>query len=359
MNKKIVAVLTILSTQSIVFAGPGYGSEKSTTLEFIEDHKVGLCIAATAAALLLSTKSGRPVVIVKNAQAVALERLGKFHKVLTPGLHVKMPFIDVPRDFTWTDKTQKEKILTDYRLDLRERVCSFPPQGVITRDNVRMSIDALVYYRITDPKLALYAIQDLPHSIEAITQTNLRNEVGAMHLDETLTSRDKINTALRNALGNVAQGWGADITRVELQEVTPPEDITRAMAAQMSAERQKRANILEAEGKRAAAILDAEGESLSAIQKAAGQAEATIKLAEAAARATVLKGQAETQALQSIASAGVSPAEFLLAQKYCEALEHVGQGKGNVVVVPYDGASLANLTTIVSKIAQAGSANRN
>lgn len=315
-------------------------SYSDQVVRFMEDHPIETCLAASAIVSVCLSKRVRPVIIVKNAEAVVLERLGKFNRVLTPGLNFKIPVLDNPRTFAWTDRKNKSMLDTGYRIDIRERVCHLPPQGVITGDNVVMKIDALVYYKITNPQLAMYAVNDLPLAIDAIAQTSLRNEVGSMKLDETLTSRGKVNASLRNSLADIAQGWGVEITRVELQEVTPPDNITNAMAAQMSAERERRAHILDAEGRKTAAILDAEGESA-----------AVIKRAEAAARATVLRGQAEAQALEAIARTGVSPQDFALRQKYYEALTAISNGKGNVVV-PQEATAVAGIAALAQKIMQ-------
>lgn len=325
-------------------------SEENFLVRMLDKHPVITAGILLATSCLLASKRGRPVIMVHNAEAIILERLGKFSRVLTPGLNFKLPFIDSPREFTWTAFKKKEKYETNYRLDLRECVCSFPPQGVITKDNVRMNIDALVYYKVVNPQKAMYAIQDLPYAIEAFTQTNLRNLVGAMCLDDTLVSRDKINAELRQVLANVTNGWGVEVTRVELQEVTPPEDINKAMAGQMAAEREKRAAILRTEGLRASAILAAEGERAAAIERAEGHAKATKIQAEADAEAKIKKAASEAQAIQLIQQTGVQADQYLLAIRYFEQFGEMAKGKGNVVVVPYDGKSVANLTAIASTL---------
>jgi regulator of protease activity HflC (stomatin/prohibitin superfamily) len=209
----------------------------------------------------------RATYLVRQAEVILVERLGKFRLTLRSGLHFIIPFIDKPRKVLWTfvkeDPTRRHVYrYSEYveRIDLREAVYDFPKQNVITKDNVTIEINALLYYQVTDPKRAVYEVANLPQAIEKLTQTTLRNIVGSLDLDETLSSRDQINEKLRLILDDATDKWGVKVNRVELQEVNPPEDIRVAMEKQMRAERDRRATILEAEGMKRAAVLDAEGE---------------------------------------------------------------------------------------------------
>ena len=224
-----------------------------------------------AAAIIFVSKG---VIIVKQAEVVIIERLGKFERVLESGLNLIFPILETPRPIAWkvTQKSIDGKtysyVKEKERIDLRETVYDFPRQNVITKDNVSISINALLYFQIVDPKSAVYEIQNLPDAIEKLTQTTLRNLVGQIDLDETLVSRDKINQELRAILDEATNKWGVKVNRVELQDIIPPVDIQTAMEKQMKAERDRRAAILEAEGLKKAAILKAEGEKEAAINKA-------------------------------------------------------------------------------------------
>lgn len=289
--------------------------------------------------------------IVRNAQTIILERLGKYHRTLAPGINFKLPFFDAPRKVFWSyDTNEGRKYLSDNRIDLREKVYNFPRQFVITQDNVAMEITALVYYQIIDAKKAVYGVEDLPLAIESITQTTLRNIIGTMHLDETLVSRDKINSDLCKVLDVAANKWGVHITRVELQEVTPPKDICDSMARQMRAERDSRALVLQAEGNRKADILTAEGEAMSAIKKAEGEKQSAILKALGEAEARITKANAEATAIQVLQDkTGGKAIEFLLGQAYIEAFAKLAESD-NKILVPYDQASLANPAVIISEV---------
>src|SRR3989304_6595164 len=219
------------------------------------------------------------VILVRQAEVIIIERLGRFNRILTPGLHIIIPFVERIRQVVWSHiKEMEGKRYYRYtavisRIDLRESVYDFPKQNVITRDNVMMEINALLYYQITDPKAVTYEVSNLPEMIEKLTQTTLRNVIGAMDLDQTLISRDEINAKLREILDEATEKWGIKVNRVELQEVMPPADIREAMEKQMRAERDRRAIILESEGKKRAAILEAEGIQQSKVLQAKGEAE--------------------------------------------------------------------------------------
>ena len=290
------------------------------------------------------------VIIVKQAEVVIVERLGKFDRVLESGFNFIIPIIDTPRGILWktTQKTLDGQAYSFVkqidRIDLRETVYDFPRQNVITKDNVSISINALLYFQIVDPKSATYEIQNLPDAIEKLTQTTLRNLVGQIDLDETLVSRDKINQELRIILDEATNKWGVKISRVELQDIIPPVDIQTAMEKQMKAERDRRAAILEAEGLKKSAILKAEGEKESAINIAEGQKQAAILKAEGVAQARIVEADGEKQAIEKIIKAledKGQPDKYLIAMKYLETLKTMTDGKDNkVVYMPYEATGI-------------------
>lgn len=290
------------------------------------------------------------VIIVKQAEVVIVERLGKFDRVLESGFNFIIPIIDTPRGILWktTQKTLDGKSYSFVkeidRIDLRETVYDFPRQNVITKDNVSISINALLYFQIVDPKSATYEIQNLPDAIEKLTQTTLRNLVGQIDLDETLVSRDKINQELRTILDEATNKWGVKISRVELQDIIPPVDIQTAMEKQMKAERDRRAAILEAEGLKKSAILQAEGEKESAINIAEGQKQAAILKAEGIAQARIVEADGEKQAIEKIINAledKGQPDKYLIAMKYLETLKTMTDGKDNkIVYMPYEATGI-------------------
>ncbi len=300
-----------------------------------------------AAAIIFVSKG---VIIVKQAEVVIIERLGKFERVLESGLNLIFPILETPRPIAWkvTQKSIDGKtysyVKEKERIDLRETVYDFPRQNVITKDNVSISINALLYFQIVDPKSAVYEIQNLPEAIEKLTQTTLRNLVGQIDLDETLVSRDKINQELRAILDEATNKWGVKVNRVELQDIIPPVDIQTAMEKQMKAERDRRAAILEAEGLKKAAILKAEGEKEAAINKAEGDKQASILRADGIAQARILEADGEKQAIQKIIDALADkgqPDKYLIAMKYLETMESITSGKDNkVVYMPYEATGI-------------------
>lgn len=296
------------------------------------------------------------VYVVHQAEVIIIERLGKFDRILTPGLHFVIPFFESPRSVIWTFVGQNERrqyvryIRALSRIDLREAVYDFPKQNVITRDNVTMEINALLYYQITDPRAAVYEVSDLPEAIEKLTQTTLRNVIGSMDLDESLVSRDIINARLRLILDEATDKWGVKVNRVELQEVNPPEDIRQAMEKQMRAERERRETILRSEGMKQAAILEAEGEQQSQVLRAQGEAESRIikSKGEAEARLVIYQAEAKTiEMIREVVPHG-DPLPYLIAQQYIKVLPSLTEGKGTkLVVVPYESSSLlGSLTTM-------------
>ncbi len=292
----------------------------------------------------------KAVVIVQQAEVVVIERLGKFHKVLDSGFNMIIPILDAPRAIDWKvtqrgfDGTSYSVIQKKTRIDLREAVYDFPRQNVITKDNVSISINALLYFQIVDPKSAVYEIQNLPEAIEKLTQTNLRNLVGQLDLDESLVSRDKINHELRAILDDATNKWGVKVNRVELQDIIPPKDIQTAMEKQMKAERDRRAAILEAEGEKKSAVLRAEGEKEAAINRAEGEKQSNILRAEGVAQARILEADGEKEAIQRIINALADkgqPDKYLIAMKYLETMKAITSGKDNkVVYMPYEATGI-------------------
>lgn len=316
-------------------------------------------IALGILALIIGILFIKSLFMVQQAEAIVIERLGKFSRVLTPGLHVVIPFIEKPRRVYWTKFKEVDSdrfyryLQAITRIDLREMVDDFPKQSVITRDNVTTEINAVMYYLIVDPKAAVYEVQDLPQAIEKLTQTTLRNVIGSLDLDETLVSRDKINLRLLHTLDEAASKWGVDVTRVELQEVNPPREIQQAMEKQMRAERDRRAQILAAEGDKQSAILRAEGQQEAAVRQARGEAEAQVLTATADAEARLKLAQAESQALSIIKKAvpGSDPLAYRLSMQYIQTLPALTEGKDNkLIILPYETASLAGAVAGIKKI---------
>lgn len=279
------------------------------------------------------------VIIVQQAEVVIVEKLGKFEKVLEPGINFIFPILEAPRGLTWRvsqqamDGSTYSFIKQKTKIDLREAVFNFPRQNVITKDNVSISINAIIYFQIIDPKSAVYEIQNLSDAIEILTQTTLRNLVGTTDLQETLVSRDKINDELRAILDDATNKWGVKVNRVELQDIITPADIQQAMEKQMRAERDKRAAILEAEGVKQAQINRAEGEKQAAILKAEGEAQARIRKAQA-------EGEAIKIVIDSIGGKG-KPDQYLIAMKYLDTLQTITAGENNkIIYMPYEATGI-------------------
>ena len=274
--------------------------------------------------------------VVPQSETRVIERLGKFHKVLPAGLNIIWPIIDRPKIIVTrkvVDGYQGRQVVRmseTAKIDLREQVYDFPKQNVITKDNVTTEINALLYFQIVDPVKSVYEIDNLPNAIEKLTQTTLRNVIGELELDETLTSRDTINAKLRAVLDDATNKWGVKVNRVELQDITPPETVRQAMEKQMQAERTRRAEILKAEGEKQSAILNSEGEKTSAINKAEAVKQSTLLEAEGVAKAKIMQAEAEAKAIQLVADAikatKTDPASYLLATKYIETLKEMTSG---------------------------------
>ena len=286
--------------------------------------------------------------IIGQAEVMVIERLGRFNRIARSGFNVLIPFIDRPRTidvrFFGMDVSGVKKVTSGStsRIDLREQVLNFPSQPVITKDNVTIDIDAVMYYRVADPQKATYSVQNLPFALETLTRTALRNIVGEMELDTTLTSRDGINVRMRETIEEASIGWGVDVTRVELQSIEPPRDIQQSMELQMRAERERRASVTNAEATKRSQILEAEGSRESQIQKAQGEREASILRATGLAEARLAMASAEAEAIRRIADAlpAGQVAMYLLGQKYLEMLPALASGKGSTVFLPAEAAGM-------------------
>ena len=297
-----------------------------------------LLVVVIAIAIIISC-----IKIVPQANAFILERLGAYRGTWSTGVHFKVPFI--------------ERVAM--RVNLKEQVVDFPPQPVITKDNVTMRIDTVVFFQITDPKLYAYGVENPIMAIENLTATTLRNVIGEMELDETLTSREVINTKMRAALDMATDPWGIKVNRVELKNIMPPTAIQDAMEKQMKAERERReailiaegekkSTILIAEGKKESAILDAEAEKQAAILRAEAEKEKMIREAEGEAEAILKVHQANAQGLKYLKEAGVD--EAVLTLKSLEALETLANGKATKIIVPSDLQGIASLATTFKEV---------
>ena len=272
------------------------------------------------------------VKIVSQSECYVIERLGSYYTTWGNGLHFKIPFID----------------RVSSRVSLKEKVKDFPPQPVITKDNVTMQIDTVVYFQITDPKMYTYGVENPLNAIENLTATTLRNLIGDLELDQTLTSRDIINSKMRSILDEATNPWGIKINRVEVKNILPPKDIQDAMEKQMRAERERREKILQAEGEKKSRILIAEGEKESAILKAEASKEAQIKAAEGEAEAIRKLNEAEADAIKMLKEAGAD--KSVLTLKSFEALGKVADGQATKIIVPSDLQNLATLGTTIEEM---------
>ena len=272
------------------------------------------------------------VKIVPQAKAYVVERIGSYLETWGNGLHIKIPFLD----------------RISNQVTLKEIVKDFAPQPVITKDNVTMQIDTVVYFQITDPKLYTYGVENPINAIENLTATTLRNIIGDLELDETLTSRDIINTKMRAILDEATDPWGIKVNRVEVKNIIPPRDIQEAMEKQMRAERERRESILKAEGEKKSAILIAEGEKESAILRAEAKKEAQIKVAEGEAEALLKLKQAEAEGIKILKEA--APDQKIITMKSLEALSDIANGQATKIIVPSDLQNIATLGTTIKEM---------
>ena len=297
---------------------------------------MGIIIGALIVILFIIIISN--IKIVQQSRAYVIERLGAFHQVWGVGMHFKMPFIDrVAR-----------------RVSLKEQVLDYPPQPVITKDNVTMQIDTVVYFQITDPKLYAYGVEQPMAAMETLTATTLRNIIGDLELDQTLTSRDVVNTKMRAILDEATDPWGIKVNRVELKNILPPADIQSSMEKQMKAERDRRQAILQAEGQKKSAILIAEGEKESAILRASAEKEAAILKAEAEKQAAILKADGEAQAILAVQKAMADSLELLnqkapndqvIKLKAIEAMQKVADGQATKIIIPSEMQGLVGMAS--------------
>ena len=302
----------------------------------------GITIITLAALLALAIVFVKmAVVIIPQSETRIIERLGKYYATLKPGVNIIIPFIDRAKVVV---TQQRGQYFYSSTIDLREQVYDFDKQNVITKDNIQMQINALLYFQIVDPFKTVYEINNLPNAIEKLTQTTLRNIIGEMELDQTLTSRDTINTKLRGVLDDATNKWGIKVNRVELQDITPPSSVLQAMEKQMQAERNKRAAILTSEGDKQSQILQSEGDKAATINRAEADKQQAILRAEGEATARIRKAEAEAIAIAKITEAvgkSTNPANYLLAQKYIQMLNEVAQGdKTKTVFLPYEATNL-------------------
>jgi len=301
--------------------------------------------------------------IVQQSEVLIIERLGRYNRTLESGINIIWPIIDKPRQIHWRSiheglegrRMSVFQLIT--KIDLRETVYDFPSQSVITKDNVNVQINALLYFQIMDPTKAVYEIKNLPDAIEKLTQTTLRNVIGELELDQTLSSRDTINSKLRTILDEATNKWGVKVNRVELQDISPPHDIQEAMNMQMRAERERRAKVLEAEGLKTASILEAEGIRESEINKAEGGKQSDILRAEGEAQARIKVAEAEAKAIRVISDQvdkKGDPINYLIAVRYIETLEKMVSGdKNKTIYMPYEAtgvlSSLGGIKELLNK----------
>ena len=294
---------------------------------------IGYVIAIIILAIIV-VFTAKGIKIVPESRVYVIERLGKYSQGLQSGLNFINPFFD-----------RVAKVIS-----LKEQVVDFPPQPVITKDNATMQIDTIVYFQITDPKLYTYGVERPLAAIENLTATTLRNIIGDMTVDQTLTSRDTINTAMRAELDEATDPWGIKVNRVELKSILPPEDIRVAMEKEMKAEREKRANILEAQAKKESAILVAEGNKQAAILNAEAEKETAIKRAEGQAQAILAIQKAQAESLRVLSEA--DPSQKVLTLKGLEAFQKVADGKATKIIIPTELSSLASLATSFAELNQ-------
>ncbi len=320
----------------------------AASMLLVSSSSVGLFVVIAFAFFVIAIIA-RGLIVVRQAEVVIVERLGKYFRTLPSGIHIIVPIFDRARPIHWryNKLDYRGNTITiqrvENRIDLRETVYDFPRQNVITSDNVSININALLYFQVTDPYKAVYEIGNLPEAIEKLTQTSLRNVIGELTLDYTLTSRDTINAKLRDILDEATDKWGVKVNRVELQEILPPEEIRTAMEKEMRAERDKRAKILTGDAERDYQIRVAEGDKQAKIARAEGEAQSKLLVADA-----------ERKSIQMIAEAvkdtGTDPAQYLVALKYVAAFQEVTKQGDKTVVIPYESSALLGSVKTLANI---------
>jgi regulator of protease activity HflC (stomatin/prohibitin superfamily) len=303
-------------------------------------------------ALFMLIVAAKTIKIVPQATVMLIERLGRFSRVADSGLNVIVPFLDRPRAVYWTNTRPG---LTS--IDLRESFIDLPPQPVITRDNVTIHVDSIVYWQITDPIKAVYEIADLVGSIVQLTITGMRAVMGDMDLDHTLSQRDQISAKLRIILDEATDKWGVKVTRVDVKNINPPEDVRITMEKQMTAERTRRALVLQAEGDRQAAITRAEGEKQAAVTRAEGEKESAVLQAEGAAQARLRQASAEAEAIVRISQAMLghgNPAQYLITSRYIESLRDMTRtNNSKVIFMPIETSSMLSSVGAIKEMLSA------
>jgi regulator of protease activity HflC (stomatin/prohibitin superfamily) len=301
---------------------------------------MGLLFALLVISAIVLYIAGKAIRIVPQATVMIIERLGKFDRVAASGLNLITPFLDRPRGVYWTGSRAGLN-----QIDLREQFTDLAPQPVITRDNVTILVDSIIYWQVTDPIKAVYEVNDLVGGIIQLTITAMRNVIGELDLDHALTSRDTINSRLRGILDDATHKWGVKVTRVELKNINPPEDVRITMEKQMTAERNRRAVVLQAEGEKQANIARAEGEKQAAITRAEGEKQAAILQAEGQAQARLTAITAEAESIRRI-SDGITggqgnPAQYLIMMKYIDSLREMSRSNNSkVVFMPVETSSV-------------------
>ena len=311
----------------------------SSVLAFLFFGFIGIVL------LVIAIKTIR---IVPQATVMLVERLGRFDKVASSGLNILIPFLDKPRAVYWTNTRPG---LTS--IDLREQYIDLPPQPVITRDNVTIHVDSVVYWQITDPIKAVYEMNDLVGGIVQLTITGMRSVMGEMDLDHTLSNRDAINSKLRLILDEATDKWGVKVTRVDVKNINPPEDVRITMEKQMTAERNRRALVLQAEGDRQAAITRAEGEKQAAVTRAEGEKQSAILQAEGAAQARLKNAEAESEAINRIAQAipEGDPAQYLITSRYIESLRDMTRtNNSKVIFMPVETSAMLSAVGAIKEV---------
>src|SRR3954447_10516721 len=301
--------------------------------------------------IVLLVIAAKTIRIVPQATVMLVERLGRFDKIASSGLNILWPFIDRPRAVYWTNTRPG---MTS--IDLREQYIDLPPQPVITRDNVTIHVDSVVYWQITDPVKAVYEMNDLVGGIVQLTITGMRAVMGDMDLDHTLSQRDQINAKLRIILDEATDKWGVKVTRVDVKNINPPEDVRITMEKQMTAERNRRALVLQAEGDRQAAITRAEGEKQAAVTRAEGEKQSAILAAEGAAQARLRNAEAESEALGRIAQSipGGDPAQYLITVRYIESLRDMTRSNNSkVIFMPIEASSMLSSVGAIKEVLSA------
>src|SRR2546423_11958363 len=299
--------------------------------------------------IVLLVIAAKTIKIVPQASVMLIERLGRFSKVAASGLNILMPFLDKPRAVYWTNTRGGVT-----SIDLREQYIDLPPQPVITRDNVTIHVDSVVYWQITDPVKAVYEMNDLVGGIVQLTITGMRAVMGDMDLDHTLSQRDQINSKLRLILDEATDKWGVKVTRVDVKNINPPEDVRVTMEKQMTAERNRRALVLQAEGERQAAIPRAEGEKQAAVTRSEGEKQSNILQAEGLAQARLRQAEAESQAIAQVASAMAehgNPAQYLITTRYIESLRDMTKSNNaKVIFMPVETSTMLSSVGAITEM---------